>query len=240
MLGPVQALVDEIVRHDEAAVEVAAGRFEIVGEERARAGTNICDGRRVRRRALRGAERRELAPTCQRPPDDPIGSRSRSAPISRKARRRRRSSPGPEVAIWRDGSGAVHVWQDRCPHRGMRLSFGFVRGDELSCLYHGWRYGADGAVPLHPRASRPDAAEDDLRERLSLRRARRVGLDAAGRRGRGQAVALGDRGGPGPKPRHRCAVGRRLRHAGARGRRRGARAQRRVAAAFAGRAGRQG
>ena len=41
MLGPVEALVDEIVRDDEAAVEVAAGRFEIVGESGPRAGTTF-------------------------------------------------------------------------------------------------------------------------------------------------------------------------------------------------------
>jgi acylphosphatase len=38
MLGPVEALVDEIVRQDEAAGEVAAGRFEIV------AGTTFATG----------------------------------------------------------------------------------------------------------------------------------------------------------------------------------------------------
>lgn len=35
----------------------------------------------------------------------------------------------------------------------MRLSHGFVRGESLSCIYHGWRYGPDGAcqhIPAHP------------------------------------------------------------------------------------------
>jgi hypothetical protein len=35
----------------------------------------------------------------------------------------------------------------------MRLSFGFVRGTVLNCLYHGWRYGASGGcagIPAHP------------------------------------------------------------------------------------------
>ena len=47
----------------------------------------------------------------------------------------------------------MQVWEDRCPHRGMRLSFGFVRGDALSCLYHGWEYGAGAScrrIPAHP------------------------------------------------------------------------------------------
>src|SRR5687767_2567596 len=67
---------------------------------------------------------------------------------------------GMEVAIWRGQSGAIHAWRDRCPHRGMRLSFGFVRGEDISCLYHGWRYGADGGcrfIPAHPELEPPKA-----------------------------------------------------------------------------------
>ena len=41
---------------------------------------------------------------------------------------------GEERVVWRDDKGATHVWEDRCPHRGMRMSFGFVRGDHIACL----------------------------------------------------------------------------------------------------------
>ena len=40
----------------------------------------------------------------------------------------------------------------------MKLSFGFVRGDHIACLYHGWEYGADGqcrAIPAHPKLEVP-------------------------------------------------------------------------------------
>jgi hypothetical protein len=40
----------------------------------------------------------------------------------------------------------------------MRLSHGFVRGETLSCIYHGWRFGADGAcqkIPAHPAVEPP-------------------------------------------------------------------------------------
>lgn len=60
---------------------------------------------------------------------------------------------GREIVLWRTESGVLQAWVDRCPHRGMRLSLGFVRGESLSCLYHGWRYGADGGcigIPAHP------------------------------------------------------------------------------------------
>lgn len=65
-----------------------------------------------------------------------------------------------DLAIWRAASGRIAAWSDRCPHRGMRLSHGFVRGEALSCIYHGWRYGASGAclkIPAHPDLEPPEA-----------------------------------------------------------------------------------
>jgi len=65
---------------------------------------------------------------------------------------------GEEIVVWRDGSGASHAWVDRCPHRGMRLSYGYVRADRISCLYHGWQYGTDGhclRIPAHPDVKPP-------------------------------------------------------------------------------------
>ncbi len=72
---------------------------------------------------------------------------------------------GREIVVWRAEGGAVRAWADRCPHRGMRLSFGFVRGDTLSCLYHGWRYrGSDGGcdhIPAHPDLTPPKTIAAD-------------------------------------------------------------------------------
>ena len=65
---------------------------------------------------------------------------------------------GQELVIWRGDGGSAQVWEDRCPHRGMRLSFGFVRGDSLNCLYHGWQYGAAASclrIPAHPDLTVP-------------------------------------------------------------------------------------
>lgn len=61
--------------------------------------------------------------------------------------------PELEMALWRDSTGALHANQNRCPHRGMRLHFGFVRDDRLNCLYHGWSYDNQGQckyIPAHP------------------------------------------------------------------------------------------
>jgi nitrite reductase/ring-hydroxylating ferredoxin subunit len=63
-----------------------------------------------------------------------------------------------EIVVWRTASGRVQVWVDRCPHRGMRFSFGFVRGEEIACLYHGWQFAADGGctrIPAHPDLTPP-------------------------------------------------------------------------------------
>lgn len=65
---------------------------------------------------------------------------------------------GQELVVWRGEGRTVQVWEDRCPHRGMRLSFGFVRGDALNCLYHGWQYGSGAScarIPAHPDLTVP-------------------------------------------------------------------------------------
>jgi nitrite reductase/ring-hydroxylating ferredoxin subunit len=60
---------------------------------------------------------------------------------------------GEPIVLWRDPVGSVHAWADRCPHRGMQLSLGFLREGRLACPYHGWRYDAEGRcahIPAHP------------------------------------------------------------------------------------------
>jgi len=60
---------------------------------------------------------------------------------------------GERLAVWRSGNGKVNAWSDRCPHRGMRLSFGAVHGETLICPYHGWTFGDDAhcvRIPAHP------------------------------------------------------------------------------------------
>jgi nitrite reductase/ring-hydroxylating ferredoxin subunit len=79
-----------------------------------------------------------------------------------------------EIVLWRDQDGAAHAWEDRCPHRGMRLSFGFVRGNHIACLYHGWQYGPEGQcryIPAHPQLAVPSTIRvttHACRERLGM------------------------------------------------------------------------
>jgi phenylpropionate dioxygenase-like ring-hydroxylating dioxygenase large terminal subunit len=63
---------------------------------------------------------------------------------------------GQDLAVWRDPAGSLHVWTDRCPHRGMRLSLGFLRDGQLACPYHGWRFDAQGHcvhIPANPNTA---------------------------------------------------------------------------------------
>ena len=63
-----------------------------------------------------------------------------------------------EMVVWRGRDQQIRVWENRCPHRGMRLSYGFVRGDRLTCSYHGWTYDGEGAcvmIPANPEIPPP-------------------------------------------------------------------------------------
>jgi phenylpropionate dioxygenase-like ring-hydroxylating dioxygenase large terminal subunit len=60
---------------------------------------------------------------------------------------------GEQLVLWRDAKGESHVWADRCPHRGAKLSMGQVLGGRLECPYHGWQFNANAAcvqVPAQP------------------------------------------------------------------------------------------
>lgn len=81
---------------------------------------------------------------------------------------------GEEYVLWRSAEGRARLFSNRCPHRGMRLSFGFVRRETLICPYHGWTYGADGrcvSIPAHPALTPPATIRVSvpaLRERAGL------------------------------------------------------------------------
>ena len=68
---------------------------------------------------------------------------------------------GQELAVWRADDGTVNAWENRCPHRGVRLSIGTNLGHALKCRYHGWTYESGSArciaIPCHPRLT-PAAA----------------------------------------------------------------------------------
>jgi nitrite reductase/ring-hydroxylating ferredoxin subunit len=61
---------------------------------------------------------------------------------------------GQELAVWRADDGFLNVWENRCLHRGVRLSIGLNLGQSLKCQYHGWVYSSRSSnctyIPAHP------------------------------------------------------------------------------------------
>lgn len=57
---------------------------------------------------------------------------------------------GQDIVVWRDNVGRLNALEDRCPHRGARLSMGWNLGDRVACWYHGVEVGGDGQVKSVP------------------------------------------------------------------------------------------
>lgn len=53
---------------------------------------------------------------------------------------------GKEIVLFRTSGGEVGALYNNCCHRGMRLSCGWVEGEEIICPYHGWKYKSCGKV----------------------------------------------------------------------------------------------
>jgi nitrite reductase/ring-hydroxylating ferredoxin subunit len=66
---------------------------------------------------------------------------------------------GQELAAWRADDGYINVWENRCLHRGVRLTLGTNLGNALKCRYHGWLYESETAtctyIPAHPANAPP-------------------------------------------------------------------------------------
>lgn len=51
---------------------------------------------------------------------------------------------GEKLIAFRTGEGRVGIMDHRCPHRCASLFFGRSEADGLRCVYHGWKFDADG------------------------------------------------------------------------------------------------
>ena len=65
---------------------------------------------------------------------------------------------GLPLVVFRDAAGRPGALENRCPHRNAPLSAGRVRGGELECAYHGWRFDAAGACLAVPGLTSPPDA----------------------------------------------------------------------------------
>jgi phenylpropionate dioxygenase-like ring-hydroxylating dioxygenase large terminal subunit len=70
---------------------------------------------------------------------------------------------GEKLVAWRDSQGKVSVMHDRCPHRGVALSAGEVRGDCIFCPFHGFEFDASGRCTVIPANGRSAPVPKALR-----------------------------------------------------------------------------
>lgn len=61
---------------------------------------------------------------------------------------------GEDLALYRGESGTPHLMVNRCAHRLTKLHTGWIEGESLRCMYHGWKYDASGQCVERP-AERP-------------------------------------------------------------------------------------
>jgi len=82
---------------------------------------------------------------------------------------------GERLIAFRDSSGRVGVMDHRCPHRCASLFLGRNEQGGLRCVYHGWKFDADGNCVDMPNV----APEHDFKDKVTAkayRTAERNGL----------------------------------------------------------------
>ena len=55
-----------------------------------------------------------------------------------------------DYALYRGASGQAQVIAYRCPHRGAQMHLGWVEGDDIRCVYHGWKFDCAGTCLEQP------------------------------------------------------------------------------------------
>jgi 5,5'-dehydrodivanillate O-demethylase len=61
--------------------------------------------------------------------------------------------------LYRGETGTPHVVGFRCPHRGTQLSTGWVEGDCIRCVYHGWLFDGSGQCKEQPAEEKSFASK---------------------------------------------------------------------------------
>lgn len=66
---------------------------------------------------------------------------------------------GQDIVVWRD-AGKIYALEDRCPHRGVKLSLGecaYKGTGTISCPYHGWTFDGSNGKLVAAIMDGPDA-----------------------------------------------------------------------------------
>ena len=70
---------------------------------------------------------------------------------------------GEKLIGFRDKAGKVGIMDQRCPHRCASLFFGRTEDDGIRCVYHGWKFGADGQCLEQPNLTAEQNFADKVR-----------------------------------------------------------------------------
>jgi 3-ketosteroid 9alpha-monooxygenase subunit A len=57
---------------------------------------------------------------------------------------------GRKLVVFRSGDGTISALDGYCRHMGGDLSRGEVKGNEIACPFHDWRWGGDGRCKRVP------------------------------------------------------------------------------------------
>lgn len=60
---------------------------------------------------------------------------------------------GEELTLYRGESGRPYLVAGRCAHRLTQLDTGWVQGEEIRCIYHGWKFNGSGQCTEAPAES---------------------------------------------------------------------------------------
>jgi 5,5'-dehydrodivanillate O-demethylase len=71
---------------------------------------------------------------------------------------------GQDLTLYRGASGTPYVVAFRCAHRGVQLSVGQVDGEDIRCMYHGWKYSGQGQC-----VEQPGELENQFASRVKIR-----------------------------------------------------------------------
>jgi renierapurpurin 18,18'-hydroxylase len=53
-----------------------------------------------------------------------------------------------EIALYRTSSGQIQAVEDSCPHKGVALHKGKIKGNAILCPYHGWAFESGECVDI--------------------------------------------------------------------------------------------
>ena len=70
---------------------------------------------------------------------------------------------GEKLIGFRDKAGKVGIMDHRSPHRCASLFFGRTEDDGIRCVYHGWKFGADGQCLEQPNLTEEQNFADKVR-----------------------------------------------------------------------------